>query len=126
MPLHVVPPYAAALAVVFVALSFRVIRGRRGDKVALGPGDASLHRRIRVHANFAEYAPFALLLLAMAELHGAWPPLLHLLCGALVAGRLAHAWGVSHEPEDFRFRVGGMITTLTVILLAAVLLLLVP
>ena len=78
MPLHVVPPYAAALAVVFVALSFRVIHGRRGDKVALGPGDASLHRHIRVHANFTEYAPFTPLLLAMAELHGAWPPLLRL------------------------------------------------
>ena len=124
MALHVVPPYAAALAVLFIALSLRVIRGRRGAKVALGPGDASLHRRVRVHANFAEYAPFALLLLAIAELHGAWPPLLHLLGAALVAGRLSHAWGVSHEPEDFRFRVAGMVTTFAVILVAAVLLLL--
>ncbi len=99
MPLQIAPPYAAA------------------------PGDASLHHRIPVHANFAEYAPIALLLLTMAELHGAWPPLLHLLCAAPVLGRLAYAWGVSHAPEDFRFRVGGMVTTLTVTLLAAVLLL---
>ena len=70
---------------------------------------------MRVHANFAEYVPFALLLLAMAEARGAWAPLLHTAGVGLVAGRVAHAWGVSRTPEDFRFRVAGMVATLTVI-----------
>ena len=124
MTLHVVPPHAAALAVLFVLLSLRVIQARRSQGDALGAeGDAALLRRVRVHANFAEHVPFALLLLAMAELRGAWPALLHLLCATLMLGRLPHAWGVSQPKEDFRFRVAGVGCTLTATLIAAALLL---
>ena len=122
--LRIVPYYAAALALLFVWLSFRVIQVRRSAKQSIGSGgSADLERRARVHANFAEYTPFALLLLAMAELRGAWGPLLHGLCLLLVTGRCAHAWGVSRTPEDFRFRVGGMMATFAVLICAAVLVL---
>ncbi len=124
MSIAIVPVYAALLAVLFVALSLRVIGARRSGKVAIGAGgDAGLERRMRVHANFAEYAPFALLLLALAELRGAPALLLHALCLALIISRAAHAWGVSNPKEDFRFRVFGMAATFTVILLTALLLL---
>lgn len=127
MSIAVVPVYAALLALLFVVLSVRVIGARRSGKVAIGAGgDAGLERRMRVHANFAEYAPFALLLLALAELRGAPEFLLHGLCLALLVGRAAHAWGVSNPAEDFRFRVGGMVATLTVILIAALVLLVGP
>jgi uncharacterized membrane protein YecN with MAPEG domain len=80
--------------------------------VTLGSGGVGeLERRIRVHANFAEYVPFSLLLLAMAELRGLPKPALHVLCGCLVVGRLLHAWGVSRPREDPRIRVSGMILT---------------
>ena len=93
--LRIVPCYAAALALLYVYLSFRVIQVRRSAKQAIGNGGvADLERRARVHANFAEYVPFALVLLAMAELRGAWAPLLYGLCLLLVAGRCTHAWGV--------------------------------
>jgi hypothetical protein len=124
MPIAIVPAYAALLALLFVALSLRVIGARRSGKVAIGAGgDAGLERCMRVHANFAEYAPFALLLLALAELRGAPAFLLHALCLALLIGRAAHAWGVSNPKEDFRFRVFGMAATFTVMLLTALLLL---
>jgi len=124
MPIAIVPVYAALLALLFVALSLRVIGARRSGKVPIGAGgDAGLERRMRVHANFAEYTPFALLLLALAELRGAPALLLHGLCVTLLAGRAAHAWGVSNPSEDFRFRVFGMAATFTVILLTALLLL---
>jgi uncharacterized membrane protein YecN with MAPEG domain len=124
MPIAIVPVYAALLAVLFVALSLRVIGARRSGKVAIGVGgDPGLERRMRVHANFSEYAPFALLLLALAELRGAPALLLHALCLALLIGRAAHAWGVSNPSEDFRFRVFGMAATFTVILLVALVLL---
>ena len=124
MSLRVVPAYAALMALMFVALSFNVIRLRRARQVAVGIGGyVDLERRVRVHANFAEYAPFSLLLLALAELRGVEPVLLHPLCLLLLGGRLAHAWGVSHSPENFRFRVGGMVATLTAIAATAVLLL---
>lgn len=120
MMLRVVPLYAAALAPLFVLLSFRVIRLRRGAGKALGTdGLPDLERQARVQANFAEYVPFALLLLAMAELRGVWAPLLHALGLLLVGGRCSHAWGVSRTPEVFRFRVAGMVSTFTVLLCAA-------
>ena len=119
------PYYAALLALLFVSLSVNVIKARRRHKVAIGvAGNSDLERPVRVQANFAEYAPFALLLIAMAEIRGAPPFLLHLLCVCLLLGRAAHAWGVSRPREDFRFRVAGMGTTLTAIAGAALTLLL--
>lgn len=118
--MNIVPPYAAILAVLFVFLSVRVIFARRVGKVAIGTGgDARLERRMRVQANFVEYAPFALLLLAMVEMRGAPAIIVHGLCAALIVGRAAHAWGVSQPREDFRFRVSGMMLTFAVILAAA-------
>jgi uncharacterized protein len=116
--------YAAVLAVLFVFLSIRIIRVRHHSQVALGDGgNPSLLRAIRVHANFAEYVPFALLLLALVEsLHAnAW--LLHGLGIALCIGRLSHAFGVSQTQENFRFRVFGTTSTFTVILICAMYLL---
>jgi uncharacterized membrane protein YecN with MAPEG domain len=112
--------YAGLLAPLFIFLSMRVIRRRRGAKVAVGDGgDMALLRRMRVHANFAEYVPFALLLMALAENLGTWPWLLHLLGLVLLAGRVAHAYGVSQPKETFAFRVGGMMATFAMIGAAA-------
>lgn len=109
--------YAAVLALLFVALGARTILRRRSVGASLGDGgDAVLTRRIRAHGNFAEYAPFALLLMALAEAGGAPDWRIHILGGVLLAGRLAHAVGVSREPEDFRFRVGGMICTFSALI----------
>ena len=125
MTLSIVPYYAALLALLFVALSVNVIRGRRSGKVSLGvAGNPDLERRVRVHANFAEYVPFALLLIAMAEIRGASGLLIHLLCASLLIGRAAHAWGVARAPEDFRFRVGGTAATQTTLIVTALLLIL--
>ncbi len=125
MELAIVPYYAAVLALVFVALSVNVIKGRRERRVAIGvSGAGDLERRVRAHGNFAEYAPFALLLIAMAELRGTPPLVLHALCASLLLGRLAHAWGVSRTDEDLRFRVAGMAATFAAIAGAALALLL--
>jgi hypothetical protein len=123
MQLSAVPVHAGLLALLFVWLSVRVIGARRRGRVAIGVGeDRLLERRVRAHGNFAEYVPFALLLLALLEGQG-WPIwLVHGLCLALSAGRLAHAWGVSNPDEDFRFRVGGMAATMTVMIASALLL----
>jgi hypothetical protein len=123
--LAIVPYYAAVLALVFVALSVNVIKGRRERRVAIGvSGAGDLERRVRAHGNFAEYAPFALLLIAMAELRGTPPLVLHALCASLLLGRLVHAWGVSRTDEDLRVRVAGMAATFAAIAGAALALLL--
>lgn len=122
--LTILPPYAAALAILFMILSLRVIAARRGRRVGFGSGgDADLERRIRVHANFAEYVPFALLILAMAELRGAPALWLHLAAALLLAGRVAHAFGVSRTHTDDWGRILGMAGSQTAILIGAVLLL---
>lgn len=113
--------YAALLALFFVFLSFRVIGWRRLQKVELGHGDDSqLLRRMRVHANFAEYVPFTLLLMAMAESMTAPRPLIHIAGLTLIAGRLMHAYSLSQTPHILRYRVGGMMLTFTALALSAI------
>jgi hypothetical protein len=79
-----------------------------------------LQRAIRVHGNFAEYVPLALVLLLLAELGGGSPWLLHAIGLSLTTGRVAHAYGVSQANENYRFRVLGMALTFTAILVGAV------
>ena len=108
--------YAALLAALFLILAVRVIRLRQVLQVALGDaGEKSLSRAIRVHANFAEYVPLALLLVYFVETSGAPQPLVHGLGLALLVGRTLHAFGVSQAREQLKFRVSGMATTFGVL-----------
>jgi uncharacterized membrane protein YecN with MAPEG domain len=117
--------YASLLALLFVFLSFRVIGWRRLVKVEIGHGeDNQLLRRMRVHANFAEYVPFTLLLMAMAESMTAPRPLIHLVGLLLIAGRLMHAYGLSQTPHILRYRVWGMMLTFFALSISALLCLL--
>jgi uncharacterized membrane protein YecN with MAPEG domain len=114
------PIYAAILGLGFVGLSFLTLRLRRQNKIALGDGgNPQLLRAIRVHSNFAEYVPIALILIYMTESIGAPIYLIHFLGISLLIGRLSHAWGVSQENEDFKFRVFGMIATFNSIIVSS-------
>ncbi len=116
----VTPLYAAICGLLLIFLSQRVIRQRRRFKVALGDdGEAEIRRAMRVQANLVEYAPIALILLALAELQGHAFWLLHSLGLLLISGRLLHAFGVSRTTEDFRFRVAGMALTFGAIAVAS-------
>ncbi|MCC7253480.1 MAPEG family protein [Hyphomicrobium sp.] len=112
--------YASLLAFLFVLLSARVITQRREARVEIGVGESwELLRRSRVHANFAEYVPMALLLLAFAESLKVPSIALHALGLALLVGRLVHAYALSQNPHILRLRVVGVTLTLTTIGLAA-------
>ncbi len=118
---QIVPIYAGLLGLVFIFLSVRVIRARRQERVALGDGgNPQVRRAMRVHANFAEYVPLALILIAFAELQGQPAVLVHALGLALLAGRLIHAFGVSQENETYRYRTAGMWLTFIAIAAASV------
>jgi uncharacterized membrane protein YecN with MAPEG domain len=118
MPLT--PIYAALLAVLFIVLSLRIIRLRQRLGVSVGEGsNRQLRRAVRVHANFAEYVPIALLLLYFLEVHTEARGAVHALGIALLVGRILHAVGVSREPEDLRWRVAGVVVTFGVIALCA-------
>jgi uncharacterized membrane protein YecN with MAPEG domain len=76
---------------------------------------------MRVHANFAEYVPMALILIALAESLKSPSVLLHLLGLGLIAARLIHAYGLSQTPHIVRLRVLGITGTFIVIGVAAAL-----
>lgn len=111
----------SVLTVIFIKLSFAVIGLRRKNKVGLGSGGyEDLERAIRAQANFAEYVPFGILLLACLELNGAPWWLVALPGIALIIGRLYHAQGIQMPPPEFRKRVLGMkFTFYTLITLVA-------
>jgi len=113
--------YAALCALVVLALALRVIVLRWSTRTGLGDGgDRRLARAIRVHGNAIEYVPLALILMLIAELGGANRMLLH-GCGiALVAARIAHAYGLARTAGASTGRVlGTTVTFATIVVLAA-------
>jgi uncharacterized membrane protein YecN with MAPEG domain len=118
--MQIVPLYAAALSLLFVFLSIRVIRVRRSLRIGIGDANnPTLLRAMRVHSNFSEYVPLSIILLFFLEWQNAHPAIVHGLCAILVAGRFLHAYGVSQENEKFAFRVSGMLMTFSTIVLSA-------
>lgn len=108
-PVTTTSVYAVLLALLFLALSTRAMLGRRRTRVTLGDGTSEdLRRRLRAHANFAEYTPFALILMALLELQGAGSIVLNVIGLLLLAGRLSHAFGISRIPEHHLARSIGM------------------
>ncbi|WP_319546732.1 MAPEG family protein [Ruegeria conchae] len=119
--LTITPIYAALIAFLFIALSVNVILQRRKGKISVGDhGDKAMIKAMRTQANCAEYAPFALLLIAMVELQGAEAWLVNLLGLMLLAGRLSHAYGFGKTPQTIILRQIGMLLTFLAILVAAV------
>ncbi len=118
----VTPLVASVLTLIFIRLSFAVIRLRRANRVGLGSGgNEELERAIRAQGNFAEYVPFGLILIACLELNGA-PWWLACIPGAtLTTGRLIHAKGINEPPPNFRNRVLGMIFTINTLIALALL-----
>ncbi|UWQ90090.1 MAPEG family protein [Rhodobacteraceae bacterium M382] len=113
--------YAGLLAVLLVGLSTKVIMGRRRARALIGDmGDKALFQAIRVHGNFTEYTPFALLLIALCEGQGAPTWSLHLLGSALVIGRVLHVLGFGRDPQIIVLRQIGMVSTFAVLVLAGV------
>lgn len=115
--------FAGLLTLVYIVLTIYVIRGRYTHKVALGDGGHSeMTRRIRAHANFTEYVPLIVVLMALNELNGASGKLLAILGSVLVLGRIFHAYSLTiHEVRRQRiiFRQIGTATTLTILIILA-------
>ena len=112
---------AALLSLILIKLSFAVINLRRENKVSLGSGgNDALERAIRAHANFTEYMPIGLILIACLELNGA-PWWLVLTPGlTLIIGRVFHALGMNQAPPNFSKRVLGMKLTFKTLMALAI------
>jgi len=116
--------YAALVGLLAALLTVRVILNRVRFKVDVGDGGhAALAQAIRAHANLAEQAPLALLLLALAEALGAPGLAVIGLGGVLLLARLASAWGLSRSLGQSSARQGGAGMTVLVMVLTSLLLL---
>ena len=111
--------YAGLFALIYVALSVWVVAGRFGFDANHGDGGRpEMARRIRAHANFAEYVPFALGLIALLEARGAPLAGVHALLIALLAARLLHPVGMREavfSTRQFLLRGMGAVVTFAVI-----------
>ena len=112
--------YAAILAFFYVAMSFYVIITRAKTDTLLGAGDSiPMLVAMRRHGNLSEYMPFAILMMALAEVLGLGTTWLHVSGVALVAGRLIHPFGVT-EKSPLPPRVIGVLATFAAILIPAI------
>ena len=119
MIIQITPLYAGLLALLYLAISGWVIRVRVQQKVMAGDkGDPVMANAMRVHANFAEYVPLALILILLAEIQGAPALALHLLGGGLLLARIIHALGMASQPHRPPLRGGGAALTFLVLLFA--------
>ncbi|SEQ30689.1 MAPEG family protein [Thalassovita taeanensis] len=112
--------YAGLLGLFYVGLSLWVIKVRVKQKVGSGDkGDPVMQNAMRTHANFAEYVPFALLLIGLGEAQGMPVVGTHLLGAGLLIARIMHAVGMGRMPHTPALRGGGAALTFLVLLIAA-------
>lgn len=113
--------YGGLLALIFVALTIRVVQLRGKRKVGIGDGGhKDLALAIRVHANFVEYVPLLLVLIGFLEAGGGPAWAIHAMGIALVVCRLAHAQGLSGSDGTSPGRFVGAAGTLLLLLIGAI------
>lgn len=104
--------FASLHALLLMALVVPIVLHRRRHRIAIGSGgDAVLVRRIRVQANFVEYVPLALLLLALLEIGGLEKLWVWVFGTVLLAGRVLHAVGLSGSAGTSSGRFYGTLLT---------------
>ena len=114
--------YAGILGLMYIGLAFYTIAGRWKYRINLGHGNIDdMEKRIRIHGNFAEYVPMALLLMLFAEVEGEAEITIHVLGVLLILGRLLHPFGILFRFGPSLGRTGGMVLTVMVLMAASIL-----
>ncbi len=113
--------YAGVLGILAIALGAGsgFLRFKTGVSIGDG-GDPKQLVAVRRHGNFIEWVPIALILLGVLELNGVGATPLHVMGGALVVGRVAHAVGLDAENMQKPLRGLGAGFTTLVVLVASV------
>lgn len=119
MVLSVTLVIAAACAVINIWLALRLVRGCVRGKVMVGDGgDPAMLSGMRAHANFGEYAPIVLILMALIELARGPLVALWIIGAVFVVARIAHPLGMGRSAPN-GFRAGGASATWIVTLILA-------
>ena len=102
---------AAGAALINIWLGTRISRLRLRHKVSVGDaGNATIVNRMRAQANFVEYTPFFLILLAAVELAIGSPAWLWAVAILYIVGRLLHPFGLD-RPAPNPLRMIGILLT---------------
>lgn len=110
--LHAAALWSGLSILLLVVLSFRTIFTRKRLKVSFGDGgNAELTAASRAFGNAAEYIPPCLAILILMALTGFQPVWIHAVGGAMLLGRILHAWGLSQAKQPSFGRMAGMILT---------------
>lgn len=113
---------ASLHVVLYLVLALRVVLHRNVHKIGVGSGgDAVLRRKVRVHGNFGEYVPLALLMLALLELAAVSTTWLWTFGIALLIARVLHAVGLGGSSGYSIGRFAGTLLTFVTLLAMAVL-----
>tara|TARA_B100000989_G_scaffold265003_1_gene217677 strand:- start:131 stop:514 length:384 start_codon:yes stop_codon:yes gene_type:complete len=114
--------YTSLLTILVIFLAIKVGMNRTETNTMLGEGESSaLLQSIRAHGNLIEYAPLALILLALLEMQNTSNWVLH-LCGSLFfLARILHAYGVSISRESTPYRLIGALVTWLIMLVMSLL-----
>ena len=111
------PLFAAILTFLYILLSLNVVRRRFAGRVSLGDGeDRDLLKAIRIHSNFIEYIPLALLLMWFVENATLSPILIFASGTALVVARIMHVIGMMYPRNWMILRQLGTLTTMAVLI----------
>jgi uncharacterized membrane protein YecN with MAPEG domain len=119
LPITLTISGAAAIMNVWLGLRVSLLRRRHGVSIGDG-GRADVASRMRAHANYIEYTPFFLILLALVELARGSEPWLWLVAIVFILGRLAHPLGMDRPGANLLRVVGISTTWLCLLALAAV------
>jgi uncharacterized protein len=110
---------AAAATLLNIWLGGRVSRMRVAHRVSIGDGGHEpLIARMRAQANYIEWAPFFLILLALIELARGQPLWLWALASLFIIARILHALGMDRPPGNWPRKIG-MIATAAIMLALA-------
>lgn len=116
--------FTAINILILFVLTYLVIRQRRSQAISMGHNDnENMQRAIRVHGNFTEYAPLAMIGLYGMAACGASAYWMYGIGGAFTLGRIMHAFGYSKVTGLSFGRFYGMAITATSLLVMAVYLL---
>lgn len=116
LPITLTAAGAAALINLWLAIS--VGRVRSAHKINMGDGgNDALIAAMRAHANFVEYTPFALILIAAIELARGPSTWLWVVSSLYLVGRVLHGIGMTGWRPG---RAIGTVTTMVTLLLLAI------
>lgn len=117
LPITLTIAGAAAIMNVWLGLRVSLLRRRHGISIGDG-GRPDVTTRMRAHANFAEYAPFFLILLALVELARGSEQWLWIVSILFILARLAHPIGMDRSRSNI-LRIAGIVVTWATLLILA-------